>query len=93
MAQHNGDELKRLFGARLAYIREGKGLSQESLAIQLGRDQSSVSRIESGARDASLAYLLEWCEALGVSFPEVASDLEGIWRGARNEVTGAPDAP
>ena len=67
-------------GRLLGGLREAKGLSQEALAVQLRRDQSYISRIEAGERHASVEYLLEWSEALGYSFENVAARIDETWR-------------
>jgi len=72
------DDFYRRLGGVLGRLRESRGLSQEALAVQLQRDQSYVSRIESGDRHASVLLLLEWSEALGVPFSDVASELERL---------------
>jgi transcriptional regulator with XRE-family HTH domain len=67
-------------GTLLAAMREERGMSQEALAVQLQRDQSYVSRIESAGRHASLVYLLEWADALNVPFGVVADRVSELWR-------------
>lgn len=69
------DDFYRRLGGLLGGLRESRGLSQEALAVQLQRDQSYVSRIESGDRHASVLLLLEWAEALGVSFGAIAGEI------------------
>jgi transcriptional regulator with XRE-family HTH domain len=75
-------EFQRRLGALMAGLRESKGLSQESLAVQLGRDQSYVSRIESSDRQLSLLGFFEWLDALSVDFLEVAEWVRDAWRQA-----------
>lgn len=77
MAEPEDDFYRRLGGV-LSRLRESRGLSQEALGVQLRRDQSYVSRIESGERHASVLLLLEWSEALGVPFTDVARELERL---------------
>ena len=67
-------------GALLAAMRDERGLSQEALAVQLQRDQSYISRIESGERHASLTFLLEWADALSLDFAIVATQVQATWR-------------
>jgi transcriptional regulator with XRE-family HTH domain len=76
----DGQEFYRRLGALLSSLRERRGLSQEALAVQLRRDQSYISRIEAGDRQASLTFLLEWADALNVAFEELASQVEEVWR-------------
>jgi len=53
--------------------RELRNISQEALALQLGRDQPSLSKIERGLRRTTVSDLLHWAVTLGV--PE--ADLNG----------------
>ncbi|GAB3845834.1 helix-turn-helix domain-containing protein [Nesterenkonia populi] len=53
--------------------REGAGLSQHDLAAKTGLSQSSLSRIESGAREAQTPELALIAEATG----RVISELTG----------------
>lgn len=51
-------EFERRLGAHLAAVRELAGFSQEALAVQLRRDQSYVSRIESAVRHPGLRLIV-----------------------------------
>jgi transcriptional regulator with XRE-family HTH domain len=73
-------EFQRRLGMLMAGLRESKGLSQEALAVQLSRDQSYVSRIESSDRQVSILGLIEWLDALGVDFLEVAERVRSAWQ-------------
>ena len=73
-------EFERRLGAHLAAVRELAGFSQEALAVQLRRDQSYVSRIESAVRHPGLVYMLEIAEALNLQFADLATAAEEIWR-------------
>lgn len=70
-------------GGLLANLREQRGMSQEALAVQLGRDQSYVSRIESALRQPSLVVLLEWSDAMAIPFRELAAEIEALWESTR----------
>jgi transcriptional regulator with XRE-family HTH domain len=65
--------------ALLAAMREECGVSQEALAMELGHDQSYVSRLETGQRRVTVADLLHFTAGLGVPFQRLASELETIW--------------
>lgn len=56
--------------------RVAKGLTQKQLAEMIGTKQSSVSRLENGTGNPSLAFLQKVAEALGlelvVGFREVS---------------------
>lgn len=75
-------DFQRRLGALMAHLRESRGLSQEALAVQLMRDQSYVSRIESSERQLSIPALIEWVEALGLDFLEVAGWIQQTWHDA-----------
>jgi len=48
-------------------LRNGRGISQQSLANELGWRQSTIARIESGDRAISVSDLLALCWALNVA--------------------------
>lgn len=51
-------EVKDL-GFRLRKLREEKGVSQLTLAIDLGISQSKVSKIENGTEKITVSYLIK----------------------------------
>ena len=63
----------------LRNVRERSGMSQESLAIQMAKDQPWVSKTELGARRIQIEDLLSWLDALGIDLAEVADELGEIW--------------
>ena len=56
----------QIFIQLLRRERESTKLSQEKLALKLGKPQSYVSKIELGERQINLVELEEWCEALRI---------------------------
>lgn len=54
-------------GARIKEVRLAKGMTQLELASALGKDHSSIARIESGRVNPSYLYLKELAKGLGVS--------------------------
>ncbi len=52
---------------RLKTIREKRGISQLKLAMDLGLTQNSVSRYESGAREADYKTLVALADYFNVS--------------------------
>ena len=80
MPSNQATDFHQRLGQMLAGWREELGLSQEALAVQVRRDQSYLSRIEAGERHASLTFLLEWADAMGVPFDEVARRLSTTWQ-------------
>ena len=68
----------RALGQFLAELRERSGLSQEALGAAVRRDQSVVSKIESGARRVAVADLLAWLQALGIELADIVTDLQSV---------------
>ena len=52
---------------RLKYLREKKGISQLKLAIDLNMNQNSISRYETGNREADYATLIKLADYFDVS--------------------------
>lgn len=52
---------------RLKFLREKKGVSQVRLAIELNLNQNSISRYETGAREADYETLIKLADYFGVS--------------------------
>ena len=52
---------------RLKELREKRGISQLKLALDLGLNQNSVSRYETGVREADYATLIKFADYFQVS--------------------------
>ena len=52
---------------RLKQLREARGVSQLKLAMDLGLNQNSISRYETGEREADYETLLKFADYFGVS--------------------------
>ncbi len=52
---------------RLRGLRKGKRMSQQKLAIELGMNQNSVSRYETGEREADYQTLISIADYFDVS--------------------------
>lgn len=65
-------------GARIAYWRERRGMTQQLLADRIGRSKSWIEKVEAGTRSASrLPILLSICHELHVDLPVlIGRDLE-----------------
>lgn len=63
-------ELKQV-GMRLRVARQGRGLTLEELAAAAGMSASTLSRLESGKRQASLELLLPLTRRLGMSLDDL----------------------
>ncbi len=52
---------------RLKYLRKERGISQLKLAMDLNMNQNSISRYESGTREADYATLIKFADYFSVS--------------------------
>lgn len=52
---------------RLKELRKKRGISQLKLAMDLSMNQNSISRYESGAREADYATLIKFADYFNVS--------------------------
>src|SRR5438552_1193699 len=73
------DALERRIAELAAQLRDRREISQTTLAEELGREQSFVSKIENGQRRMTAAELLRWADALGASFTELSRELRSVW--------------
>nr|WP_314495453.1 helix-turn-helix transcriptional regulator [uncultured Chryseobacterium sp.] len=64
------------FGFRLRKLREDKGISQLTLAIDLDIPQSKVSKIENGTEKITLFYFLKVMTYFSLSSDEILEFLE-----------------
>lgn len=60
------EETQRLFGERMRYYRKQRGLTLDDVARKLGTTVSSMSRIENGKQNLSMAYIATIAETLEV---------------------------
>ncbi|CCH78074.1 Predicted transcriptional regulator [Nostocoides japonicum T1-X7] len=65
-----GHEME-LVGARLRAVRQSRGLTLEALASAAGMSASTLSRLESGKRQASLELLLPVTRRLGIRLDDL----------------------
>src|SRR6202171_560705 len=87
MGQSTASYVQRLAGNLLRVARARAGMSQRELAEAAGVQQSTIARIESGARQPSLPVLARILAAVGLE-PRVT--LEGY--GAHGDVLDATAA-
>ncbi len=64
------EELKQV-GPRLRAVRQAKGWTLEDLAARAGMSASTLSRLESGKRQASLELLLPLTRQLGIRLDDL----------------------
>jgi len=88
----SADSFGRELAAWMTAMREAKGLSQESVAVQLGKDQPQVSRLERGQRRISLREFLEWADAVGLTWDEIEAGVRHAWEasGHRGSIWSGP---
>lgn len=60
----------------LKSARIKKNLSQEELASLLGKDQTYVSKYESGIRRLDVVEVFDICKALGINMTDIISIME-----------------
>jgi transcriptional regulator with XRE-family HTH domain len=65
------------FGRAIRGIRNRRGVSQESLALQCGLDRTYISGIERGTRNPSLTNILKIAAALDVHPAELFAGMHG----------------
>jgi len=61
------EETKRKFGERIRALRNERGYSQESLALECGLDRTYIGGVERGERNISLVNIYKIARALKVS--------------------------
>lgn len=67
-------------GGLLAGWRKAAGLSQANMADALGTQQATISKLESGAYKLSVAQLLSFLNACGLSMSDVAGEIDAAIR-------------
>ena len=71
---------------RLKALREKRGISQLKLAMDLDMNQNSISRYETGAREADYKSLIKFADYFDVSIDYTSSEQtipKRIFRGER----------
>lgn len=67
------DEELRQIGPRLRALRRGRGWTLEELAERAGMSPSTLSRLESGKRQASLELVLPLARQLGIGLDDLVT--------------------
>lgn len=67
-------------GRLLAKWRKAAGLSQSNMADALGTQQATISKLESGAYKLSVAQLLSFLGACGLTVTDVAGEIDATAR-------------
>lgn len=60
--------IKQKVGARIRELRNGRGLSQEKLALAAGLDRTYIASVENGKRNISIVNLEKIIVALNSTF-------------------------
>ena len=60
------EAVQKLFGERMRHYRKQRGLTLRDLATRLQTTESSMSRIENGKQNLSMAYIATIADALAV---------------------------
>jgi transcriptional regulator with XRE-family HTH domain len=68
--------LAPLFGETLQEFRTAKGVSQEALALDCGRDRTFISMLERGKRQPTLETIFRLAEGLEVTPGELVVAVE-----------------
>jgi len=65
-------------GRTLATHRRDLGISQDYLSSSLRRDQTFVSKVETGKRSITLFEYIRWCKALNLDHSAVQETLSKL---------------
>jgi Zn-dependent peptidase ImmA (M78 family)/transcriptional regulator with XRE-family HTH domain len=79
-------------GARIAALREARGLTGQELGDALGLSRSQVSKIEHGSRKLEVSELAEIADVLEVSLAELLGTERSTSLSLAARVMAAPDA-
>ena len=69
MAENN--QLAREVGAKIKYLRQKRGLSQEALALSCDMNPAFLGHVERGMRSPTLNTLQLICDGLGITLTEL----------------------
>ena len=63
--------LARKVGAKIKYLRQKRGLSQEALALSCDMNPAFLGHVERGIRSPTLNTLQRICDGLGITLTEL----------------------
>jgi transcriptional regulator with XRE-family HTH domain len=69
-------------GLAIKKLREARGLTQEELASRAGTTVGTVSRLEAAKSAPAWATVMQLIDAMGISLPELAQNVENARRSA-----------
>ena len=81
------NKLELKLAKHLQQLREEKGLSQESLGLQLQKGQSDIAKIESGKKRITVLELLNWANVLGVSIERLNKIINDLYSNNLNKTS------
>jgi putative transcriptional regulator len=67
-------EVQKALGNRIRAIRLAKNMSQMELGARIGKDDTSISRLENGKVNPTYTYLLQISEGLGITISELLKE-------------------
>lgn len=70
------EQIRDAFGKELRVSRTRLGISQESLALQIGLDRTYISMLERGVRQPSLTTIFMLAPALNTTATELVSRVQ-----------------
>lgn len=65
------NSFRKQLGQNLKKLRQAKGLTQETLALESGISRSHIAMIEAGRRDITISSLFKISRALGAVLNEI----------------------
>lgn len=68
-------EFLRRLGARIAFIRKSKGMTQIKLGELCDLDRQNMYRLEKGNTNPSIVLLKQICGSLGITFGELLDSI------------------
>ncbi len=74
MPHKSGYSIQKQFGQRMRELRQGKGLSQEALALACGLDRTYIGSVERGERNISLINIHIIASTLGIPVKDLFND-------------------
>ena len=79
--------LAREVGAKIKYLRQKRGLSQEALALSCDMNPAFLGHVERGMRSPTLNTLQRICDGLGITLTELLLTEPGGDASAENTAT------
>jgi len=70
--------MNEILGARIRFLRESKGLTQEQVAEKMHCSRQKYARIEKGLIDISYANIVAISKILGVQVEDITSSVNNI---------------